>query len=186
MTLLRSLGVVVVCLVGAACDFGAVDPLEGDGATPDPGAAGADGGAGGGGGGSGGGGGTIEHLSFPIQPGDTHSIAMCGDCHADLATPTDPATLTCTGCHLGSHAEATELARHESGPGVGDHYAWSGDACITCHPASDVYPRSEHDRGALDHHENETCTACHPARSDLAPATFQSTRCTPCHEGTPD
>jgi hypothetical protein len=185
-------------LAWTACDYGSVDPsvLEnpdaGEPGGDDPGEEGDDGddsgdGSSGGGGGAdgGGGGGSIQHLSFPIDEGTTHAAFECGDCHGDLANPTDPAALACTGCHLGSHDEQTMASTHGAGPGVGELYEFAAPACVTCHPQGDVYPRSQHDRNALDHHEGEPCSACHPAQTDLAPATFADTKCTPCHSGNP-
>jgi hypothetical protein len=176
----------------AACNYGSVDPPLGgdDSANPDDDDEdeGADDNSGGDSTGSGGdvdaGGGSIEHALFPIAQGTTHGGYACADCHTDLANPTDASKLACTSCHDGAHDEGVMANTHSAGPGVGALYEWSPPACLTCHPKADVYARDQHNsRVRQEGHTNISCSGCHLAQSDLTPATFADTKCTPCHSG---
>ena len=181
-----------------ACDYGAVDPQpagaadaapagEGDDDgddNQDPGDDGAgDDGADDGSPGADGGP-DFVHLSFPIDPGTTHAEFGCSDCHGDLDKPDDPTLLVCTGCHTGSHDETAMVDRHGEGAGVGALFESSPSACVTCHPQAAVYTRSQHDN-VIDEsgHGSASCSACHIQQANLTPATFENTKCTPCHDG---
>lgn len=173
-----------------ACNYGSVDPPDSGDSDDAPGQEDDDDGGGGGAGGpdagGGGGGGAIEHLSFPIESGTTHAGLVCSDCHSDLANPTDTEALACTGCHTGSHDQATMDSTHAAGPGVGPLFEWSSPACITCHPQASIYRRSMHDDFIReDGHDNVSCSGCHPAQTDLTPSTFGTSQCGPCHNGNP-
>ncbi|BDG09950.1 hypothetical protein [Anaeromyxobacter paludicola] len=71
----------------------------------------------------------IDHTTkFPIGSTSKHATVGCSDCHVNAA---DRTQVTCTGCHGGSHDQATAAGQHASVAATS--YGYTDALCLRCH-----------------------------------------------------
>lgn len=125
--------------------------------------------------------GSVAHGVDPVSSHETLAEAMdsCVECHEDEGVPEE--ALTCSGCHVGPHAERTD--------------------CDTCHASTDIWSNIElasHPLELSGGHAALECYECHiqPNFGNLSgytcsdchtkPHDFGGEDCVQCHLGTED